>query len=206
MNPSIRYFVRFGGEDRGPFDVARLRQLADVGTITSQTEAAERSDGPWVRLAALPAHDEIFVSRPKMAFGEAKFVATPDAPDAVDLREVIAASNNLERVLRPSHPPDLAAHLAAKAAAAPNEIEAMVRDVQAREAQFSAPPPPPRRWRPKRNLMLIVTLAVLGNGLLAAIMTYYEGWNHDASTFSATGLVAFFNVGLLAWYHMLPKE
>jgi hypothetical protein len=206
MNSPLRYFVRINGEVRGPCDLERLRELVEIGLLTAQTDAAERAEGPWARLETWPIHAEVFASREKLALTDAKFETTPDAPEPVDLRDIIAYSNNLERVLRPSHPQDLTAHLAAKAAAAPNEVEAMVRDVQAREAQFAPPPPPPPKWKPSRRLVLVVSIAVAGNGLLAGIMTYYEGWNHNHSQVIATGIAVIFNGGILIFYHQLPKE
>ncbi len=206
MNPVSRYFVRVGGEVRGPYDVERLRQLAEVEVITPASESAVSPAGPWGALGAVAEAAVIFPPRAAIGLAEAKFAVTPDAAEPLDLRAIIAHSNNLERVLRPSHPPDLAAHHAAKAAAAPNEVEAMVRDVQAREAQFAPPPPPPPKWKPSRRLMLIAGLAVFGNAMLAAILTFYDGWNHPQSLAITGGLAAIYNGGLLIGYHTLPKE
>ena len=205
MNAISRYFVRIGPEVRGPYDGGQLRQLAEVNVITPDTAAAVTSSGPWFKLGTVGEAPAIFPPRPELTFTEAKFAPTPDAAEPLDLREIIAYSNHLERVLRPSHPPELAAHLAAKAAAPPNEVEAMVRDVQDREAQFAPPPPPAPKWRPSRKLVLIVTLAVLGNGLLAGILTGYDGWRHELSLVITAGLAVIYNLGLLIAYHTLPK-
>lgn len=206
MNPASRYFVRVGPEVRGPYEVAQLRELAEVEVITPASGAAPTRDGPWAALATVAEAADIFPPRAQLSLAAAKFAPTPDAPEPVDLREVIARANQQERVLRPSHPPDLEAHFAAKAAAPPNEIQAMVRDVQGREAQFAPPPPPAPPWRPSRRLVLIGTLAVIGNGMLAAILTWYEGWNHDLSIVITTGLVVVLNGGLLSAYFILPRE
>ncbi len=209
MNPpqsAVRYFVRVGREVRGPYDVAQLRQLGDVQVITPATEAALASSGPWFKLESVAECAAIFPPRAELALTEAKFETTPDSPEPLDLREIIAYSNTLERVLRPSHPPDLAAHHAAKAAADPNDVESMVRGVQAIEAQFAPPPPPPPKWRPSRRLVLIASLAFLGNTMLAAILTFYEGWRHEFSLMISAGIAVIYNGGLLIAYRTLPKE
>jgi hypothetical protein len=108
-------------------------------------------------------------------------------------------------VLRPSHPPDLAAHLAAKAAA-PNEVELMVQEVNRVQAQFAPPPPPPPKWRPSRKLKYVVAAGLLGNLALVAIPVAYGSWGEFWTMLVWQGWVVMFNGGLVAAYFVLPKE
>lgn len=207
MNSLPRYFVRVGNEVRGPYEVAQLRQLAEVEVIGPASDVAETREGPWQPAGALPRQAEIFPPRIEHAFKPTDFSVINDATTApLDFRDLIDQAQVAGRVLRPSHPPDLAAHLAKKAAAEPNEVEAMVREVQAREAEFAPPPPPPPRWKPSRRLVLVVSLAIAGNGLLAAILTFYDAWNHPHSQVISAGLAVIFNGWLPILYYQLPKE
>lgn len=207
MNPLPRYFVRVGEDVRGPYDVAQLRQLAEVDVITPAHEVAGAREGPWQPAGALAQQAEIFPPRTEHALKPTDFSVINDAATpAVDFRDIIEQAQVAGRVLRPSHPSDLAAHFAKKAAAEPNEIEAMVREVQARDAEFAPPLPPPPPWRPSRRLVLVVSLAIAGNGLLAAILTFYDAWNHNHSQVITTGLAVIYNGWLLMLYHQLPKE
>ncbi len=207
MNPVPRYFVRVGKEVRGPYDVAQLRQLAEVDVISPASEAAIAREGPWQPVGTLAQQAEIFPPRVEHAFKPTDFAVINDAATPpVDFRDIIAQAQVAGPVLRPSHPPDLAAHLAKKAAAEPNEIEAMVREVEARDAQFAPPPPPPPKWKPSRRFVLVMSMCVAGNGLIAGILTFYGGWNHNHSQVISTGLAVIFNGGLLLFYYQLPKE
>lgn len=207
MNPLPRYFVRVADEVRGPYDVAQLRQLAEVDVITPANEVADTREGPWQRAGALAQQAEIFPPRTEHALKPTDFSVINDAATApIDFRDIIAQAQVAGPVLRPSHPPDLAAHFAKKAAGEPNEVEAMVREVQARDAEFAPPPPPPPRWKPSRRLVLVVSLALAGNGLLAGILTYYDSWNHNHSQVISTGLAIIYNGWLMILYYQLPKE
>lgn len=207
MNPVSRYFVRVGAEVRGPYDVAQLRQLAEVEVITPANEVASGREGPWQPAGALAQQAEIFPPRIDHAFKPTDFSVLNDAATPpLDFRDIIDQAQVAGRVLRPSHPSDLAAHFAKKAAAEPNEVEAMVREVQAREAEFAPPPPPPPKWKPSRRLVLVVSLAILGNALLAAVLTFYRGWGDQLSMMISAGLAVIFHGGLLMIYYQLPKE
>ena len=207
MNPLPRYFVRVGEDVRGPYDIAQLRQLAEVDVISPANDVAGTREGPWQPAGTLAQQAEIFPPRTEHAFKPTDFSVINDAATPpVDFRDIIAQAQVTGPVLRPSHPPDLAAHFAKKAAAEPNEIEAMVREVQARDAEFAPPPPPPPPWRPSRRLVLVVSLAIAGNGLLAAILTYYDGWNHNHSQVISAGIAVIFNGWMPILYYQLPKE
>lgn len=207
MNSLPRYFVRVGEDVRGPYDVAQLRQLAEVDVISPANEVAGTREGPWQLAGALAQQAEIFPPRIEHAFKPTDFSVINDAASPpLDFRDIIAQAQVAGPVLRPSHPPDLAAHLAKKAAAEPNEIEAMVREVQARDAEFAPPPPPPPKWKPSRRLVLVVSLVILGNALLAAVLTFYRGWGDQLSIMISSGLAVIYHGGLLLIYYQLPKE
>ncbi len=207
MNSSPRYFVRVGAEVRGPYDVAQLRQLAEVDVITPANEVASTREGPWQPAGALAQQAEIFPPRTEHAFRPTDFSVINDAATPpLDFRDIIAQAQVAGPVLRPSHPPDLAAHLAKKAAAEPNEVEAMVRAVQAREAQFAPPPPPPPKRPMKRKLLLVLVVGALGNLGVIAVPTLYRAWDDRMSMLIITGWFVVLNGGLVSLYVALPDD
>jgi hypothetical protein len=173
---SPRHFVRVHDEVRGPYDVAQLRDLAEAGVVTPDTPAASQLAGPWAALGGHPERDVIFPPRVELPLKPATLPAASDAnAPRVILSDIIAAAVTGDRVLRPSHPPDLAAYQAAKTAGPLNEVQEMVRAVNEREAQFAPPPPPPPQ-RPllTRRAKTILVLALIGNSLLLAIPFAYD--------------------------------
>lgn len=212
MPATADYFVRIGAEVRGPYSAGQLAALAEAGVVTPVTEAALHAAGPWRPLETHPAQAAIFPPRAVLTFKPTEFpvVNGPGGPDAappVEIRDLIAQAAVPGRVLRPSHPPELAAHLAAQqAAGAENEVAAMVRDVQAREAEFAPPPPPPAPWRPSARLKWTVGLALAGNGLLAAIPTAYGAWDDPTSMLIVSGWAALWNAALAGAYFLLPRH
>src|SRR5688572_3119381 len=93
MNPAPRYFVRVGPEIRGPYDVAQLRQLAEVGVIAPMSEVAVGREGPWVVLDRMAQRDEVFPARTSLRFKAAEFTAenpaVPDASAPLDVQDLI---------------------------------------------------------------------------------------------------------------------
>jgi hypothetical protein len=147
-----------------------------------------------------------------LTFKPAEFpvVNGPGGPDAVpplEVRDLLAQAVVPRRVLRPSHPPELHAHLAAQqSAGADNEVAAMVREVQAREAEFAPSPPPPGPWRPSARLTWSVGLALAGNGLLAAIPTAYGAWDDERSMLIVGGWAVLWNAALAGAYFAVPRR
>lgn len=207
-DPGLRLFVRVGDEVRGPYDLGRLRQLAEVEVITPATEATEARTGPWARLDA----DEtiaaaIFPARRRLGFREAEFARDNTGSAApVDLREVIAAANA-------PPPPSLAGRTIARTTAAEagmtreaeGEVSQMVRAVGEKEAQFAPPPPPPKPWRPSRRLVLVGGIGLAGNAVLAAIPVVYDALGDQASMTMLLGWAGLFNAGLLILFKSVPK-
>lgn len=206
------YFVRVGAEVRGPYSVGQLTALAEAGVVTPATAAAPHAEGPWSVLETHPAQATIFPPRAALNFKPTEFptVNGPGGTDMtppVELRDIIAQAAVPGRVLRPSHPPELEAHRAAQqAAGADNEVAAMVRDVQAREAKFAPPPPPPGPWRPSARLKWVAALALLGNGLLAAIPTFYGAWGDWWTMLIFRGWFVLYNAALIVGYFLLPRR
>jgi hypothetical protein len=174
-----RILVRIGGEQRGPFTPAQLRELAEVAVITPATEAAETPAGPWAPLATLPWSADLFPKRPEMGFRAAEFEKTNrDSVAPVDHRELIEHAN------RPPSP-GATQRAAERAAAAPpeparkieapNEIVEMVQGVARRQADIPQPLLPPLPRRGTKHLVHFIVLLVAGNATLAAVPWYYGG-------------------------------
>lgn len=207
MSLSSRYFVRVGTEVRGPYDVAQLRQLAEVGVIARETESTIAADGPWTALETRTEGAEIFPPRVVLALKPTTFAVENDR--AVPLANVpafVAAAQTSGRLLRSrdevNHPPAPEPGPAAP----PNDVELMVREVGEREAQFAPPPPPPPKRRMQRRQKLVALIAVLGNGTLLAIPTVYHAWGDDWAMIVIRGWFVIFNGGLVFAYFALPKE
>lgn len=207
MDPAVPQYLRIDREVRGPCDLATIRRLVENEVVTRDTEAAATAGGPWRSLESFAGVAALLPARRTLGFKAAAFATeNTSAAPPVDLRDVIAAANPGGRVLRPSHPPDLAAHLAAKAAAPPNEVELMVQEVNRVQAQFAPPPPPPPKWRPSRKLKYVVVAGVLGNLALVAIPVAYGSWGEFWTMLVWQGWVVMFNGGLVVAYFVLPKE
>lgn len=94
MTVALVSFVRLDHEVRGPFTPDQLRELAERGLITLETEAAADAAGPWIMLRDSPACVEFFAARPGYEFKAGVFerVNQPGGPP-VDHRDLIAAAN-----------------------------------------------------------------------------------------------------------------
>jgi hypothetical protein len=207
MDPTMPQFLRIDREVRGPCDLAAIRRLIENEVVARDTEAALTASGPWQPLESFAGVEALLPARKMLGFKAAAFAVTNTAASPpIDLKDVIAAADSGGRVLRPSHPPDLAAHLAAKAAAPPNEVELMVQEVNRVQAQFAPPPPPPPKWRPSRKLKYVVATGLLGNLALVAIPVAYGSWGEFWTMLVWQGWVVMFNGGLVAAYFALPKE
>ena len=207
MNPTIPRFLRIDGEVRGPCDLAAIRRLVENEVVSRETEAAGAASGPWFPLEAFTDVAEFLPPRRELGFKATEFdVINPPGSPSLDVREAIASAQTEGLVLRPSHPPDLAAHLAAKAAAPANEVEMMVRAVRQVEAQYAPAPPPPPKWRPSRRLKLMVALAVIGNTLLAAIPIGYGMWGESWTMTILGGWAVLYNGGLALLYFTMPRD
>ena len=202
---SPAYFVRIGADVRGPYALAELSALAAQNVITPETEAAPAVEGPWSLMITLPERAVIFPVRMGFA-AKTSFTPTADSPTPVHLPDVIASGAPAGPLLRSRRELEADVYRAAPAAAPPNEIEAMLRDVQAREAQFAPPPPPPPKRKMSRRLMLVLALAVLGNGVLAAIPIAYGALGDPESMLIFRGWFLIYNGGLVIVYFGLPRE
>lgn len=206
MTSPSRYFVRLAGEVRGPFAVAQLAEMAEVGAVTPASEAAETREGPWIALEQVPEREIIFPARRVLEFKPTAFESlnTSEQPP-VDLRETIAHANRLESVLekrravspayRPPEPPPGPA----------NEVESMVRDVAAREAQFAPPLPPPPKRKLSRHAKFVLALGVVGNAVLIALPSIYQARGDQLSMAIFSGWMVLFNIGIIYLYVMFRK-
>ena len=208
MNPAPGLFVRIGGEVRGPYGREQLRQLAEVEVIAPATEAATVVAGPWAKLETMVERAAVFPPRVELGFKPTEFaVDNNDSTPSVNLRDLIAAADGpLPPAVAAEAKARIAAAEALKQAAAPNEVAAMVRDVQQREAQFAPPLPPPKPWRPSRRLKFCAGLAIAGNAALAAIPLIYDARHDDMSLTILAGWAVIYNGGVTVMYFRMPRE
>jgi hypothetical protein len=209
MNTGQKSFVRVAGEVRGPYDVAQLAGLAEAGVVTPATESAVAMAGPWWPLAAHPAHETIFPPRTELGLKpvEPAMVTGDTALPRINLTDILEAAVMPGRVLRPSHPPDLAAFEAAKNAAPLNDVQKMVRAVDEAEARFAPPfKLPPRKPLFTRRAKTIVVLAVLGNALLFAIPVAYDALGDTWAMVVFRGWFVLLNGALAILFVAMPKE
>ena len=173
MPTGPRFFVRLNGEPHGPFATEQLRELADVGVVTPQTEAALDAAGPWTTLCALPESAGIFPDRRQFQFKARVFesVNRSDTPP-VDHRELIAAAQrggNAPAATRPAAPP-------------PGDPLQIVREntrVQLlHEKPVDLTPPPNRR---QRDYLILMT-AVNGCFVVTMVLS-------GVSVFAVSGIV-----------------
>ena len=205
MNAAATYYVRLGAAIEGPYDLAQLKELAIARTITPDTEAAPAKEGPWSLMITLPEKAKIFPTAVEFAAG-AKFAPTADSLTPVHLTDVIASSATPGPILRSREELEAEVYRPETPAAPPNEVEEMVRGVQAREAEFAPPPPPPPKRKLSRRLMLVLTLAVFGNAVLGAIPLVYGTDGDVFGLLILRGWFVIFNGALVAVYFGLPKE
>lgn len=201
MIPTRFLFVRIGEEVRGPYNLEQLRQLAEVAVIAPATMAAESATGPWTPLSTLAESPTLFPPRTELNFKPTAFVSVnqKSAPPP-DAREVIAFARSTPL------PASAREIVVAKKSDAPNEVLAMVRDVEQRKAQFAPPPPPPPKWRPGRRLQLCVVLALAGNATLAAIAVGYGAFHDELSMTILSGWAVIYNGAVAMLFVTLPRE
>ena len=182
-----------------------MRALAASGSIHADTEVAPAREGPWSLLITIPERAAVLPSGIALA-EKPGFVPTQDSTVPLRLDDVIASAVAPGRLLR--SPEALAAEVyrAPRPGEPANEVEAMVRDVQAREAQFAPPPPPPPKRKMSRRLMLVLTLAVCGNAVLGALPFIYDASSDEWSMLVFRGWFLIYNGGLVIVYFALPKE
>lgn len=200
MNPGRQLFLRIDREVRGPCDLATIRRLTENEVVSRETDAAEAAEGPWVRLETFPEVAEFLPARRVLAFKPTQFeeinVPGASSPDKSSFAAKPPSSG-------PASPPMLPPVVVAPAE--PNEIEKMVREVQAREAEF-APPPVARRRRISTRVKIVVVLAVVCNTALLAIPTAYGAWGDEWSMLVVKAWFLTLNGGLVILYTMLPRE
>jgi hypothetical protein len=209
MSESNGLFVRVGDEVRGPYLPVRLRDLAEAGVVTPATAAAPGRDGPWTALGEQAARAEIFPERAQLGFKPTEFPVlnrtTTEEAAPLTVQEMVARAAVPGKILRPERPAPTPG-AAGATAPEPNEVEAMVRAVQAIEEKFAPPPAPLPRWRPSGRLKVCGTLALLGNGVILAIPMIYGSWDDFWSMTIVRGWFAIWNGGLVAVYFNLPKN
>ena len=156
MGASSSIYIRLNGEQRGPFGLEQLRELAEAGVVTPQSEASTQAAGPWTRLQDLPGCTGIFPERRQFQFKAREFEPVNRA-DAipVDHRELIAAANRGRNPPLPGKPPTT-----------PNDVIEILQEntrVQLRHERPVDPTRPPNRRR--RDYLLVMTVV---NGCFAA--------------------------------------
>jgi hypothetical protein len=211
MNATPKYFVRVGEEVRGPYDGAKLRELAEVGVVTTETEAAVARTGPWGTLAEHPERAAIFPERTQLGFKATEFAVinrkvTEAEARPVEVQQMIAAAEVPGKILKLTAGQAAVEPGKAKVEEAPpNEVELMVRAVNEVNAKFAGPPPPPPKRRMSSNLKLVLALAVLGNGVLLAIPFYYGAWEDFWGMLLVRAWFVIYNGGLVATYFVLRR-
>lgn len=185
-----RYFLQLDGAINGPYRADQVHDLVVGQVIHARTPVAPSAEGPWLPLADVPELAGSVARRPAVAAfkpGEVEMINERGAK-GVDLREVIAAAQVRGPVLggyaRGSAPP------ASAAAGALNDVQELVRAVQATEAKFAPPPPLPPKRRVRRSTWVIAVLWVAM--LLVALglrLGYADRWNELATSILGGWLV-----------------
>jgi hypothetical protein len=204
MNADERYFVQFDGQMNGPYRREQLRELAVGGVVKPEMPAANAADGPWAPLGSLPGAEEIFPRRAAMGFKEGNFeAANRPGEKSVSVAALISAAQTEGPVLRPSLGVR-AAEVPPKPEQPPNDVQLLVRAVQAKEAEH-APPPPPHRRRPNRTLPWALGLWALLLATLGGIRwAYTDRWD-ETSTAILTGWAGLGHILLVGMYLFLRK-
>lgn len=208
MSHPPTYFARIHGEVRGPFTPEQLRDFAEAGVIGRDSEVAGTRTGPWLNAGALPERETIFPPATEFAFKLASFeVLNPQdiAPAGVD--DFIAAAQADGPVLRSQREKQAALERElAKPVAPLNDVQAMVNAVNADETQFAPPPPPRRKWKPSARLKIVLTLAVLGNAVLATLPFAYDAFGDYVSMLGFKAWFVIYNGALVITYTTMPKD
>jgi hypothetical protein len=61
---TVSYFIAVGGQQGGPFDMAALRQQANVGRVTRDTLVWSAGMSQWTAAGQVPALAEVLASVP----------------------------------------------------------------------------------------------------------------------------------------------
>lgn len=200
MDSKSVHYVRVAGEVRGPIGLAQLRDMASVDVITSETEVAPRADGPWARLATLAICAEVFPARRVLGFKAAEFeeLNRGTAP-AMDPNEAIAQANRPPASFRGRE--IVVSPLGVRGTRddePPNEVQAMVLEVEQRVAANAPPVVLPRAPGPFPRWPWFVVPSVLGSAGILCIPLLYDRRYDEMSVSILIGWVVLFNALLIA--------
>lgn len=204
------FHVHIRGELRGPFTAEQLRDFGEAGVISRDTEVAATPTGPWVRIEALPERDLVFPPARELALKPTHYeVLNPpgdEPPPSVD--EILAAAKTDGPVLRSQREQQAALERELARPAAPlNEVQAMVNEVGAVEARYATQAvPPPRRRRWSTRLKVVLTLAVLGNAVLAVLPFAYDAFGDWVSMVGFKAWFITYNGALAILYTTMPRD
>ncbi len=165
-------FVRLDGKTRGPFTPNQLREMAEAGVITPQTEASAQAAGPWSTLEELPDRGGLFRTRPHYQFKAREFepVNRQDAAP-VDHQALIAASQQGQK-RPPANPPPQP----------PNEVVDILQENTRIQLQHEKPVDlTPRPNRRRRDYLIAMTVV---NGFFVASLLFGGG-----GIFALSGIV-----------------
>ncbi len=200
-----RYFLQLDGVVNGPYRAEQVRELVVGQVVNARTPAAIAADGPWMTIADVP---ELALLVPAWTTAAIKpgdvQMLNERGTKGVDLRELIAAAQVKGPVLgggRHSAPGSAPAVRAEPL----NDVQELVRSVQATEAKFAAPLPLPQKRPVSRSAK---TIAVLwGVMLLLAVgfrLVYAGRWT-PLSTNILLGWLVLGHVFLAALYLVFRK-
>jgi hypothetical protein len=200
-----RYFLLLDGAVNGPYRDEQVRELAVGQVVNARTPVARDAAGPWQPLADVPELTTI-IPPLALAAAPAASVERVNEPGArgVDLRELIAAAQVKGPVLGGSGRAVPAA--AAKESVGPlNDVQELVRSVQATEAKFAAPLPLPKRRPVSRSAKTVAALWLLMMlGVLAFRLGYASRWTELSTNILMGWLVL--GHGLLAALYFLFRR
>ena len=203
MNSGPRYFVQIEGQVNGPYRVEQLRELAVGAIIKPASLAAPTADGPWVALATLPEAAVIFPPRAAVGFKEGHFEAINERGGrGVDMNELLAAAQTEGPILRA---PGASPPADATKPAALNEVQQMVRSVQAKEAAFAPPLPLPRKPEMSRSFKWVLALSALLILTLGGIRLGYASRWDETSTLILMGWGVLGHVLLVGVYFLFRR-
>jgi hypothetical protein len=180
MQPPV-IFLRLNQEVRGPFGPAILKQLAETGVITPDSEASLDSTGPWVPMVELGDYATIFPLKRYFRFKEPSFDNVNQAPGpTVDHREIIAAAN------RPAPSRKVPQPARSAAAAPPNDVDSILRENRRIQAGWEKPLDRTPRSNRRRSDYLITMAAI--NGIF--IWRLVANWGDPTTmVFGISGIV-----------------
>jgi hypothetical protein len=191
---------------RGPYDLRELRHLAETNVITRDTEAAPTLEGPWCLLRTVAERTVIFPPLPQLALKRPEISSTPDNPAPLHLQQIIDSAVMPGRVLLSRDELEAIVYRPPPAPSAPNEVQEMVRAVEAKEAMFAPPPKPAPRKKISRRLKIVLGLAALGNAVIAAVPIAYHALGDEWSMLVIRAWAIMYNGALVIVYTTLPKD